>query len=74
MYSLLIILFKFSVFFFLVCIKFLSKFDKSLSDEERKDQNLMTQKLKKTCMKAKNRENRFVSLTIKLHFNLSFIL
>lgn len=39
-----------------VCIKFLSKFEKTLTDEDRKDS---TEKLKKACNKAKNKENKF---------------
>lgn len=50
-----------SIFSFSVCIKFLTKFDKSLTEEERKDQDQMTVKLKKACGKAKNKDNRFVS-------------
>lgn len=42
-----------------VCVKFLTKFDKSLADEDRKDQEKLTSKLKKACEKAKNKENRF---------------
>ena len=46
---------------FPVCIKFLKKFEASLSDDDRKDQEKLTNKLKKACGKAKNKENRFVS-------------
>ncbi|XP_065674390.1 mesencephalic astrocyte-derived neurotrophic factor homolog [Hydra vulgaris] len=39
-----------------VCIKFLTNFEKTLSDADRKDS---TEKLKKACAKATNKENRF---------------
>ncbi|XP_066922259.1 mesencephalic astrocyte-derived neurotrophic factor homolog [Clytia hemisphaerica] len=42
-----------------VCIKFLTKFEKSLSDDDRKSQDKLTDKLKKACGKAKNKDNRF---------------
>eukprot|EP00794_Sanderia_malayensis_P006359 gene6359-7087_t len=42
-----------------VCIKFLKKFEDTLTDKDRKDNNAVTKKLKKACKKAKNKENRF---------------
>lgn len=42
-----------------VCIKFLTKFEKTLEDTDRKDKDVLTKKLKKACGKAKNKENRF---------------
>jgi len=42
-----------------VCIKFIKKFSDKLSEEDRKDNNVLTQKLKKACKKAKGKENRF---------------
>lgn len=42
-----------------VCVKFLTKFEKTLEESDRKDQNVLTEKLKKACRKAKNKENRF---------------
>jgi hypothetical protein len=42
-----------------VCIKFLGKFEKTLTEADRKDQDKLTTKLKKACNAAKNKENRF---------------
>jgi len=42
-----------------VCIKFLTKFEKSIEDADRKDQNVLTKKLKAACNKAGGKENRF---------------
>jgi len=53
--------------FVLVCIKFLQKFEKTLTDADRKDDKILTEKLKKACDKAKNKENRFVSLFFNLN-------
>ena len=53
--------------FFSVCIKFLQKFEKTLTDADRKDENVLTEKLKTACGKAKNKENRFVSFNIYIY-------
>lgn len=42
-----------------VCVKFLTKFDATLSDEVRGNQEKLTNALKKTCGKAKNKEQKF---------------
>eukprot|EP00112_Aurelia_sp_Birch-Aquarium-sp1_P017115 Seg3947.5 transcript_id=Seg3947.5/GoldUCD/mRNA.D3Y31 product="Mesencephalic astrocyte-derived neurotrophic factor" protein_id=Seg3947.5/GoldUCD/D3Y31 len=42
-----------------VCIKFINKFEEKLTDKDRKDNNVVTKKLKKACKKAKGKENRF---------------
>jgi len=42
-----------------VCIKFLSKFEKTLEDADRSSQDVLTEKLKKACSKAKNRDRKF---------------
>jgi len=42
-----------------VCIKFLAKFEKTLTDDDRKDVNKITSKLRKVCGKVKGKENRF---------------
>lgn len=42
-----------------VCIKFLTKFDKTLSDADRKDVSIVTEKFRKACRKVKGKENRF---------------
>jgi len=42
-----------------VCVKFIGKFEKTLTEEDRKDQNEITKKLKKMCKKAKGKDNRF---------------
>jgi len=42
-----------------VCIKFLTKFENTLTEKDRNDQEVLTNKLKKACGKAKNKENRF---------------
>lgn len=42
-----------------VCIKFLGKFEKTISDADRKDKEVLTKKLKTACEKALNKENRF---------------
>lgn len=42
-----------------VCIKFLNKFSKTVTDDERKSQDKLTTKLKKACNKAGGKENRF---------------
>lgn len=51
--------FKTWTFFFAVCIKFINKFEEKLTDKDRKDNNVVTKKLKKACKKAKGKENRF---------------
>ena len=40
-------------------MKFLNKFEEKLTDEDRKDNTVLTEKLKKVCKKAKGKENRF---------------
>jgi len=42
-----------------VCIKFLKKFESTLEDGDRKDNKILTKKLKKMCEAAINKENRF---------------
>lgn len=42
-----------------VCVKFLKKFESTLTDEDRKSQDVLTKKLKKACASATNKENRF---------------
>ena len=45
-----------------MCIKFLSKFEKTLEDADRSSQDVLTEKLKKACSKAKNRDRKFVCI------------
>ena len=42
-----------------VCIKTIEKFEKTINDEDRKDQEVLIKKLKKFCGKVKNKEKRF---------------
>jgi len=42
-----------------VCVKFLTKLDSSLTDEDRGSQETLTDKLKKACKNAKNKERKF---------------
>jgi len=42
-----------------VCIKFLTKLEATLEDEDRGSQDILTTKLKKACKKAKNRDHKF---------------
>jgi len=42
-----------------VCVKFLTKLDESLSDEDRGSQETLTNKLKKACKTAKNKDRKF---------------
>lgn len=42
-----------------VCVKFLGKFDATLTDTDRKDQEKLTNLLKKACGKSKNKDRRF---------------
>ena len=51
----------------LVCIKFLKKFENTITDEDRKSQPTLTKKLKEACSKKINsKDNRFVSTIITL--------
>ena len=51
----------------LVCIKFLKKFESTITDEDRKSQPTLTKKLKEACNKKINsKDNRFVSTIITL--------
>jgi len=42
-----------------VCVKFLKKFDSTISDADRGDQDKITKLLKKTCKKAKTKDKKF---------------
>lgn len=54
-------------FSLLVCIKFLKKFESTITDEDRKSQPTLTKKLKEACSKKINsKDNRFVSTIITL--------
>ena len=57
---------------FLVCIKFLSTFEKELTNDDRKKEASIEDKLRKFCAKSKNKEERFVSNVMFFEILLSF--
>ena len=61
-------------FSLLVCIKFLKKFENTITDEDRKSQPTLTKKLKEACSKRTNsKDNRFVSTIITLLILLKIV-
>ena len=58
--------------FCLVCIKFLSTFEKELTNDDRKKEASIEDKLRKFCAKSKNKEERFVSNVMFFEILLSF--
>ena len=53
---------KLDLFSPIVCIKFLTNFAKKLESGDTSDMKKMEEKFRATCKKAKNKENRFVSI------------
>ena len=51
--------------FFSVCIKFLTRFEKLLDEENIEGEPAIREKLKEVCKKAKSKENRFVSFQFR---------
>lgn len=59
----------FNVFFFtLVCVKTVQKFSDSLSADVKKDTKKIEAEFKTFCKTSKNKENRFVSISIICSF------
>ena len=49
-------------FFLIVCIKFLTKFGDTLSDDDRSTPDKIKEKLLSTCKNARGKDERFVSI------------
>jgi len=49
-----------------VCIKYLTRFQKLIDDENIEDEPAIRERLKKECRQAKGKDNRFVSVFLSV--------